>query len=210
MPQGATLSPLTDFEILMPGPAPGILFSVAGRRAENRGTLSDARLDAAVAGLAADLPRAASGGRAGRGHRFLPRQAGQYHRRLVGRRRLRHLRAAHCAAPRRAYSRQSRSRGAEHAGRRQQQGDRLRLFGGAQGRHHDRPIFPGAILDPLIGDVQVQHDPSKFNYLGSANADIYICFVPATPRRRRSRMFSATRSSSAPAIPAARRAICRR
>lgn len=71
-------------------------------------------------------------------------------------------------------------------------------------------IFPGAILDPLIGDVQVQHDPSKFNYLGSANADIYICFVPATPRRRRSRMFSATRSSSAPAIPAARRAICRR
>lgn len=38
-------------------------------------------------------------------------------------------------------------------------------------------IFPGAILDPLIGDVQVQHDPSKLNYLGSANADIYICFV---------------------------------
>ncbi len=38
-------------------------------------------------------------------------------------------------------------------------------------------VFPGAILDPLIGDVQVQHDPSKLNYLGSANADIYICFV---------------------------------
>ncbi len=38
-------------------------------------------------------------------------------------------------------------------------------------------IFPGAILDPLLGDVQVQHDPSKLIYLGSANADIYICFL---------------------------------
>ena len=38
-------------------------------------------------------------------------------------------------------------------------------------------IFPGAILQPLIGDVQVQHDPSKFIYLGSANSDKYVCFV---------------------------------
>jgi tripartite-type tricarboxylate transporter receptor subunit TctC len=38
-------------------------------------------------------------------------------------------------------------------------------------------VFPGAMLDPLLGDAQVQHDPSKLNYLGSANADIYICFV---------------------------------
>jgi tripartite-type tricarboxylate transporter receptor subunit TctC len=38
-------------------------------------------------------------------------------------------------------------------------------------------VFPGAMLDPLIGDTKVQHDPSKLNYLGSANADVYICFV---------------------------------
>src|SRR5271154_78532 len=38
-------------------------------------------------------------------------------------------------------------------------------------------VFPGAMLDPLIGDVSVQHDPNKLNYVGSANADIYICFL---------------------------------
>jgi len=38
-------------------------------------------------------------------------------------------------------------------------------------------IFPGAILQPLIGDAAVQHEPSKFNYLGSANSDVYLCFV---------------------------------
>jgi tripartite-type tricarboxylate transporter receptor subunit TctC len=40
-------------------------------------------------------------------------------------------------------------------------------------------IFPGAVLQPLVGDVQVQHDPSKFIYLGSANSDQYVCFVRA-------------------------------
>jgi tripartite-type tricarboxylate transporter receptor subunit TctC len=38
-------------------------------------------------------------------------------------------------------------------------------------------IFPGAIFQPLLGDAQVTHDPSKFNYLGNANTDAYICFV---------------------------------
>jgi tripartite-type tricarboxylate transporter receptor subunit TctC len=38
-------------------------------------------------------------------------------------------------------------------------------------------VFPGALLDPLIGDVTVQHDPRRLDYLGSANADDYICFV---------------------------------
>ena len=38
-------------------------------------------------------------------------------------------------------------------------------------------VFPGAILDPLIGDVSVQQDPKKLVYLGSANADVYICFL---------------------------------
>jgi tripartite-type tricarboxylate transporter receptor subunit TctC len=38
-------------------------------------------------------------------------------------------------------------------------------------------VFPGVLLDPLIGDVQVQYDPKKFGYVGNANADVYICFL---------------------------------
>ena len=38
-------------------------------------------------------------------------------------------------------------------------------------------IFPGSILQPLIGDTAVQHDPAKFIYLGSANSDVYTCVV---------------------------------
>jgi tripartite-type tricarboxylate transporter receptor subunit TctC len=40
-------------------------------------------------------------------------------------------------------------------------------------------IFPGAVLQPLLGDAAVQHDPSKLIYLGSANSDQYVCFVRA-------------------------------
>jgi len=40
-------------------------------------------------------------------------------------------------------------------------------------------IFPGAVLDPLIGTQQVQDDPSKLIYLGSANIEIFTCFVRA-------------------------------
>jgi tripartite-type tricarboxylate transporter receptor subunit TctC len=38
-------------------------------------------------------------------------------------------------------------------------------------------VFPGVLLDPLIGDVQVQYDPKQLIYVGNANADIYICFL---------------------------------
>src|SRR5208282_1616942 len=38
-------------------------------------------------------------------------------------------------------------------------------------------VFPGALLDPLIGDVNVQHDPNKLIYVGNANRDVYICFL---------------------------------
>jgi tripartite-type tricarboxylate transporter receptor subunit TctC len=38
-------------------------------------------------------------------------------------------------------------------------------------------IFPGAILQPLLGDTAVQHEPSKFIYVGSANSDVYHCFA---------------------------------
>ncbi|MGE5537807.1 MAG: Bug family tripartite tricarboxylate transporter substrate binding protein [Gemmatimonas sp.] len=37
-------------------------------------------------------------------------------------------------------------------------------------------IFPGAVIEPLLGDKsQVQHDSTKFNYLGSANNEAFIC-----------------------------------
>jgi tripartite-type tricarboxylate transporter receptor subunit TctC len=35
-------------------------------------------------------------------------------------------------------------------------------------------IFSGAILQPLLGDP-VQHDPSKFIYLGNANNEVFLC-----------------------------------
>jgi tripartite-type tricarboxylate transporter receptor subunit TctC len=38
-------------------------------------------------------------------------------------------------------------------------------------------IFPGAVLQPLLTDVPVQHDPNKLVYLGSANSDVYVCYV---------------------------------
>jgi tripartite-type tricarboxylate transporter receptor subunit TctC len=38
-------------------------------------------------------------------------------------------------------------------------------------------IFPGAILDPLIGTQKFEEDPSKFNYLGSANIDTFVCLM---------------------------------
>jgi tripartite-type tricarboxylate transporter receptor subunit TctC len=40
-------------------------------------------------------------------------------------------------------------------------------------------IFPGAILQPLLGDTAVQHEPAKFLYVGSANSDVYHCFARA-------------------------------
>ena len=38
-------------------------------------------------------------------------------------------------------------------------------------------IFPGAVLQPLLSDAPVPHDPNKFIYLGSANSDVYVCYV---------------------------------
>jgi tripartite-type tricarboxylate transporter receptor subunit TctC len=38
-------------------------------------------------------------------------------------------------------------------------------------------IFPGAVLQPLLSDQPVPHDPSKLIYLGSANSDVYVCYV---------------------------------
>jgi len=38
-------------------------------------------------------------------------------------------------------------------------------------------IFAGAILEPLIGTTTVRHDPNRFQYLGSANDDVYVCLA---------------------------------
>jgi hypothetical protein len=35
----------------------------------------------------------------------------------------------------------------------------------------------GVVLEPLLGSRPFNHDPSKFNYLGSANDDVYICIA---------------------------------
>jgi tripartite-type tricarboxylate transporter receptor subunit TctC len=41
-------------------------------------------------------------------------------------------------------------------------------------------VFSGAVMDPLLGDrSQVQHDPTKFTYLGSANDEISVCAIRA-------------------------------
>jgi tripartite-type tricarboxylate transporter receptor subunit TctC len=37
-------------------------------------------------------------------------------------------------------------------------------------------IFSGAILQPLLGDP-VQHDPSKFLYVGNANNEVFLCLA---------------------------------
>ena len=36
-------------------------------------------------------------------------------------------------------------------------------------------LYGGAPLEPLIGTTPVQHDPSKSQFLGSANNDVYVC-----------------------------------
>ena len=38
-------------------------------------------------------------------------------------------------------------------------------------------LFPGGILAPLLGDTPIQHDPTKFIFVGSANSDVYTCVV---------------------------------
>src|ERR1700745_3304691 len=39
-------------------------------------------------------------------------------------------------------------------------------------------IFMGAVVDPLFGDVKRKtHDATKFNFIGNANIDAYLCLV---------------------------------
>ncbi len=97
--------------------------------------------------------------------------------RLVGRWWLRRLCARAQPPYGQIHSRQSGDRAAEHAGRRRQQGRRLCVFGGAQGRHRDRRAVSGRHSGAALGDTPIQHDPSKFIFVGSANSDVYTCVV---------------------------------
>jgi tripartite-type tricarboxylate transporter receptor subunit TctC len=39
-------------------------------------------------------------------------------------------------------------------------------------------LFMGAVVEPLFSEVKrPTHDPSKFNYIGNANTDYYVCLV---------------------------------
>jgi tripartite-type tricarboxylate transporter receptor subunit TctC len=38
-------------------------------------------------------------------------------------------------------------------------------------------IHAGALLEPLIGTTTVRHDPNRFQLLGSANDDVYVCLA---------------------------------
>ena len=39
-------------------------------------------------------------------------------------------------------------------------------------------IHPGNIIEPVLGDKRkVRYDPSKFQYIGNANDDVYVCVI---------------------------------
>lgn len=43
-------------------------------------------------------------------------------------------------------------------------------------------VSPGALLVPVLGGPTIQYDPNKFNYIGSANSDVYTCITrPDSP-----------------------------
>jgi tripartite-type tricarboxylate transporter receptor subunit TctC len=40
-------------------------------------------------------------------------------------------------------------------------------------------VSPGALLTSVLGGPHVQYDPNKFQYIGSANSDVYVCVARA-------------------------------
>lgn len=40
-------------------------------------------------------------------------------------------------------------------------------------------VFADAVMEPLIGAKPVQHDPTKFGYVGSANNEVFLCIARA-------------------------------
>ncbi len=46
-------------------------------------------------------------------------------------------------------------------------------------------VYPNAILEPLTGRTKPNYDSRRFNYIGSANAERFICFVAAASKVQR-------------------------
>ncbi len=71
-------------------------------------------------------------------------------------------------------------------------------------------IFPGAVMEPLIGDKPVPYDPQKLLYVGSANSEEFVCVAAL---RHEGEVASRTPSPIPCALPraprAARPASCR-
>ena len=40
-------------------------------------------------------------------------------------------------------------------------------------------VYPGAIMEPLLGNGKVKFDAANLNYLGSANSELYVCVARA-------------------------------
>lgn len=38
-------------------------------------------------------------------------------------------------------------------------------------------VSPGALLTPILGGPHVQYDPKRFQFVGSANSDVYVCIA---------------------------------
>jgi tripartite-type tricarboxylate transporter receptor subunit TctC len=38
-------------------------------------------------------------------------------------------------------------------------------------------VSPGALLVPVLGGPTIHYDPNKFQYIGSANSDVYVCIT---------------------------------
>ena len=45
-------------------------------------------------------------------------------------------------------------------------------------------VFAGALIEPLVSNTKLQFEPNRFNFLGSANDDVYVCIArkDATPQ----------------------------
>ena len=56
-------------------------------------------------------------------------------------------------------------------------------------------------FEPLLGNEAAQYDPTKFNWIGSANDEVSVCMAWHTSGVRHSRMCRQASLSSAPAAP---------
>ena len=102
-----------------------------------------------------------------------------------GRRRLRCLRAAAGTLSREVYSRPADRHRQRHAWSRQRNCSGLCGACGGEGRYLHRRANANQPLDPILEDAtDLNYDPSRMNYLGSAASDDPLCIVrpdaPAT------------------------------